>query len=268
MAKKSAMSKGYRKTIKQKPFLTKNEIIALVVIVAAIIIGVIVFNAVTTAGWLNADEVQPGEVVSFVSTNNRDKFIKVADVGEVEGFSLEERAEDAGPSEPYYFIPDAETDHISSISLNASFVEASTLANSALDSMAYYFGTPSDPDSSLHTSACYEAEIQGKDAYVFCYTYSAYQAPAEEEAAEEVVEETEEAAVEAAEETAVEATEEVAEEPAPNVFSQSISAYVKVEDDRTLCMHIYREGEDDSFYLPDDQIVDYVMQYESAFKLS
>ena len=40
MAKKSAKSKGYRKTVKKKPFLTKKEILELVVIVAVIVVGV------------------------------------------------------------------------------------------------------------------------------------------------------------------------------------------------------------------------------------
>ena len=44
MAKKSAKSKGYRKPVTKKPYLTKKEICITVSIVAVIVIGLILFN--------------------------------------------------------------------------------------------------------------------------------------------------------------------------------------------------------------------------------
>ena len=52
-AKTSARSKGYRKTVQKKPFLTKKEIIALVAIVAVIALAILLFNLLYDDGSLD-----------------------------------------------------------------------------------------------------------------------------------------------------------------------------------------------------------------------
>lgn len=246
MAKKSAMSKGYRKTAKKKPFLTKKEIIALVVIVAAILIGLVLFNTFYDDGFIKENEVQQGDIVAYAGSDLRDRYFKVGTIGEIEGFTLDERAEDATPIESYIFTPESEADSVTSVSVSGSFVNAELLA---ANTMAYMSGIESDFSEVMETT------IQDHKAFVFSYNYSEYDAAYGAEAAEEVVEETE----------AVEG--ETAEEPAPNKFSQNLTAYVEVDDTHTLCLHIYRKGGDENFYLAGDQIVDYVQQFSTAFVL-
>ena len=236
MAKKSAMSKGYRKTVKKKPFLTKKEIIALVVIVAAILLGLLLFNLFYDDGFLAADEVQQGDIVSYASSDLRDRYAKVGEIGAVEGFTLEDRAEGASPLETYRFTPDGEADHVDSVSVSGSFVDAATLAATNIAYMGEALGEAPE---------IIESTIQGYPAYEFSYVYSEY-----------VAEEGEEAPAEGE------------EEPAHNKFSQNLTAYVAVSDTHTLCLHIYRTGSDDSFYIANDQVADYIQNYSSAFILA
>lgn len=244
MAKKSALSKGYRKTIKKKPFLTKKEIIELVVILGVIILAVVLFNLFYDDGFVKADKIQQGDIVAYASSELRDRYKKVGEIGEVEGFTLQDRDEASGPITYYGFLPDGEAvDNITSIAINGSFVPAVELAASTITYM----------QSGLeNVPTVQETEIQGHDAYVFAYDYSEYVAPEE---SEETV----------SEEIAVEAATETAEEPAHNSFSQTVSAYINVDDTHTLCVHIYRHGEDNSFYVAEDEVVDFLSKYESAY---
>ena len=242
MAKKSAKSKGYRKTIKQKPFLTKKEIIELIVILAVIVLGVILFNLFYDDGFVKENKLQSGDVVSYASGELRDRYFKVADIGEIEGFTLAERGEDEAPISAYVFTPDAEVDNIDSISVNGSFVNAQTLVDTTLG----YMTSLTDNSSVSNTL---EASIQGYDALVYAYTYSEY-------------DETY-----GAEETAEAAAEETAEEPAHNKFTQVVSAYIAVDDTHTLCLHIYRKGSDESFFLAEEELVSFIEKYSTAFTL-
>ena len=106
MAKQSAKSKGYRKTVKKKPFLTKKEIIELVVIVAVIVVGIVLFNLFYDDGYLRASDVQPGDVVSYVSRDIGSRYVKVATANELPGFSYEQpdMSENAAPSFLTYVI--------------------------------------------------------------------------------------------------------------------------------------------------------------------
>jgi len=246
MAKKSAMSKGYRKTVKKKPFLTKKEIIELIVIVAVILLGIILFNIFYDDGFIKANDVQQGDIVAYASTDLRDRYFKVGTIGELEGYTLDERAEDAAPIESYIFTPEGEADNVTSVAVSGSFVNAETLAATTL---SYMSGIESAHSEILETT------IQDHAAYVFSYNYSEYDATYGAEETEAV-----EAEAEAAE-------AETDEEPAHNKFSQNLTAYIEVDDAHTLCLHIYRKGGDESFYLADEQIVDYVQQFSSAFTL-
>lgn len=246
MAKKSAKSKGYRKTIKKKPFLTKKEIIELIVILAVIVLGVVLFNLFYDDGFVKESKIQSGEVVAYASSELRDRYKKVADIGEIEGFTLAERAEDESPISAYIFTPDSEVDNIDSVSVNGSFVNYATLVDTTLGYMS------SLTEDSI-VSELQPATIQGHEALVYSYSYSEYDATYGEAA--------EAAAEEPAEETAD------AEEPADNKFTQVVSAYIAEDDTHTLCFHIYRKGGDDSFYLADEELVSFVEKYASAFTM-
>lgn len=289
MAKKSAMSKGYRKTVKKKPFLTKKEIIELIVILAVILLGVVLFNIFYDDGFIKENEVQTGDVVSYASSNLRDRYMKIAEIRELEGFTLAERGEDSTVISAYTFNSDDNQDNIESIAVNGSFVSAQSLVDTT---MAYMSGLTEDSN----VTAVQETTIQGYDALVFAYTYGEYdedygveateeapaeetaeaaeEAPAEEaaeaveeEPAEEAAEATEEAAEAAEEEPAEETAEAAEEEPADNKFTQAISTYIAVDDSHSLCFHIYRRGGDESFYLAEDELVDFIQPYTATFEL-
>ena len=88
-AKTSARSKGYRKTVQKKPFLTKKEIIALVAIVAAIVLAIVLFNLLYDDGSLEVvDGVVQTENLesSLIATDvvgDETKYFKVAEIGEM-----------------------------------------------------------------------------------------------------------------------------------------------------------------------------------------
>lgn len=245
MAKKSAKSKGYRKTIKKKPFLTKKEIIELIVVLAVLALAVILFNVFYDDGFVK--NVQEGEIATYASTELRDRYKKVGDIGTIEGYTLQERDASASPLAVYTFMPD-EACEVSSVSVNGSFMNAADLVATT---QAYMQSAQVEFSEVLNTT------IQDYDAFVYSYSYSEYDPELDAEAAEA----TEEAAAE-------EATEEAAaEEPAPNKFNQAVSAYIAVDDAHSLCLHIYRTGADESVYLAQDALLDYVAGFESAFTL-
>ena len=94
-AKTSARSKGYRKTVQKKPFLTKKEIIAQVAIVAAIVLAIVLFNLLYDDGSLEVvDGVVQTENLesSLIATDvvgDETKYFKVGEAGEVAGYTRE-----------------------------------------------------------------------------------------------------------------------------------------------------------------------------------
>jgi len=238
MAKNSAKSKGYRKQIKKKPFLTKKEIIELIVILAVIVLGVILFNTLYDDGFTK--KVAPGEVVSYAGDNLRDRYKKLADIGEIEGFTLEDRPEDVSPITTYDFLPNDENSIITSVSVSGSFLDADSLVAATMSYMQ---------ESLDSISEIQKTTIQGYDATVFGYTYSHYDPSFGLEEGAEVPEMT--------------AEELAAQEP--NRYCQNVNAYISIDDTHTLCLHIYSKDINDSYYLEDAELVDFVKTYESAF---
>ena len=232
MAKKSAASKGYRRNIKKKPFLTTKEIIALVIIVAAIIAAVVLFNVFYGSGYLKASDVQESDVVSIVGNDMKTRYVKVAEAGEIEGFTRDNPYRDINAASNFVFTPDEPTDSIASITLGGSFLSAAELADTNAASVQGM-----SANGSLIATQRYDVTVQGHDAYIYGYTNNFYQPP--EDAGEAGSEET----------------------PESNVFNQTLNLYVNAGEGRTVAFHIYRTGEDDSFYLPDDEIVDYALGY-------
>ena len=279
MAKKTAAQKGYRKTVKKKPFLTKKEIIALIIIVI-VVIGAFILIQNLPDGFIGEQDIQSGDLVAYAANDNKTRFLKIADANELDGFTRVNSAEGVSSLPTYTYTPDDESGNITSVALMGSAVEASYLTDSTLA----YFNTAT---ADSHATEKLPITVQGHDAYAFAYSYSFYDetkdapvvdaavteepaAEAEEPAAEaeEPVAEAEEPTAEA-EEPAVEAEEPAAEteEPAPNTFKQNISLYVDYDGVHTVALHIYMNGEDESFYIPDDQVLDYLTPYTEAFTL-
>lgn len=229
MAKKSAYSKGYRKTAKAKPFLTKKEIIALIVIVAAILLGIVLFNLFYDDGYLGADEIQANDIVYYASSDLRDRYIKMGTANELEGFTMEglDTSNDDVVLRRNY-TPNEPVDSLDYFTVSASFVNASGLVNTN-----YAYLASDEMLKTIELSEIQETTVQGYPAY----TYSYHELETEETAAE------------------------------GDGYSQGISTFVQVADDRTVCLYIYLNNEDASAFVPDDQILEYVEKYSAAFTL-
>ena len=302
MAKKSAASKGYRKNVKRKPFLTKKEIIELIVIIVVIVLAVVAFNIFYDDGTIEASEVQSGDIVSYGSSKIKTRYFKVGEANELEGFTRTDSTSDSSAIISYSYTPDEETDNISEITLSGSIVEASQLVDNILDyeqslgveiadkvqttiqghdayvigyTYDYYSEDLAAETETDETVEAGEAEA-AETAEAETAEVEATEAPdvTEEAAVESTVEPTEatdeESTEETTEETAEETTEEgeESEEQPSNVFGQVISVYVHVDDSHTLAMHITRNGDDDSFYMPQEDYLDYAMKYVDAFTVA
>ena len=233
MAKKSAASKGYRRTIKKKPFLTKNEIIILIAIVAAIIAGVVLFNLFYGIGYLKAGDLQPNDVVCAVSSDMRDRYVKIAEANDLDGFTRSDPDRSQNSLGTFNYFPDEPTDNISYISLGGSYLNAAELADSSMNTLQSF-----NTNGSLVLSERRDVTVQGHEAYIFTYTTNYYDETKDETAETETTE---------------------AETPESNVFNQDISLYVSVDTDRTVCVHAFFAGDDDSYYLTEDETESYIL---------
>ena len=125
-AKTSARSKGYRKTVQKKPFLTKKEIIALVAIVAAIALAILLFNLIYDDGSLDVvDGVVQTEnfdnsVIAQDHIGDETKYFKVAEVGELEGYTREREENSANANlATFVYTPEDETSPIDYIRISS-----------------------------------------------------------------------------------------------------------------------------------------------------
>lgn len=125
-AKTSARSKGYRKTVQKKPFLTKKEIIALVAIVAAIALAILLFNLLYDDGSLDVvDGVVQTEnfdnsVIAQDHIGDETKYFKVAEVGELEGYTREREENSANANlATFVYTPEDETSPIDYIRVSS-----------------------------------------------------------------------------------------------------------------------------------------------------
>ena len=268
MAKKSAMSKGYRKTQKKKPFLTKKEIIALIIIVVVVIAAFLVINNLPD-GFIGDSAVQEGDILAYGTTKTRDRYVKLGTINELEGFTRTDTKAETTAMVSYTYKADDETSPINYVSVSGSPLQAESLTQSSMLQLPSYGYTVGE----MH-----ETEVQGYKAYVYSATIGYYQEP------EQTEEETEEAAAEptaeptAEETTAAEstaepaaeepaATEESAADPENNTFVQDITMYVDCENDHTLALHVTLKGTDESVYVAEDALTDYLKPFTEAFTL-
>ena len=183
-AKTSARSKGYRKTVQKKPFLTKKEIIALVAIVVAIALAVILFNLLYDDGSLDVvDGVAQTEnlensLIATDVTGGETKYFKVGEAGEIAGYTRErvENSADANLA-TFDYYPEDETAPISYLHIGAGGGTPDALMQTAVYSYTLS-GVPIDAQG--------ETEIDGRTIQ--------YMITSGEYAIEEETAETEEAA--------------------------------------------------------------------------
>ncbi len=250
MAKKSAMSKGYRKSQQKKPFLTKKEIIALIIIVVVVIAAFLVINNLPD-GFIGDSAVQEGDILAYGTTKTRDRYVKLGTINELEGFTRTDTKAETTAMVSYTYKADDETSPINYVSVSGSPLQAESLTQSSMLQLPSYGYTVGE----MH-----ETEVQGYKAYVYSSTIAYYQEP----------EQTADAAAEATAEPAAEepaATEEPAADPENNTFVQDITMYVDCENDHTLALHVTLKGADESVYVAEDALTDYLKPFTEAFTL-
>ncbi|MDO5324801.1 MAG: hypothetical protein Q4G06_12380 [Clostridia bacterium] len=257
MAKKtSAASKGYRKNVKKKPFLTKKEIIALIVIVAVIVLAVVLFNVLYNP-YISAKDVQSNDIITFASASTKDKYVRLGSVTDLDGYTRESSISTESPVGSNSYTPVDESSPMTYFSVSGAVVSPASM----IDYMYSYYNPFADSISDV-----IETEVDGHTAYICSFTMSDY---VEEEAAEDgeasTTDETVETETPAADETAeaeAPATDDAAEEeaePEPNTFYQNISMYIAADDSHSIGVNAYHKGSDDSYYLSDDEIEAYML---------
>ena len=251
MAKKSAMSKGYRKSQQKKPFLTKKEIIALIIIVVVVIAAFLVINNLPD-GFIGDSAVQEGDILAYGTTKTRDRYVKLGTINELEGFTRTDTKAETTAMVSYTYKADDETSPINYVTVSGSPLQAESLTKSSMLKL---------PSHGYTVGQMYETDVQGYKAYVYGATISYYQKPAQTED-EPAVEETA-----AAEPATDEPATEPAAEPENNTFVQDITMYVDCENNHTLALHVALKGADESVYVAEDALTDYLKPFTEAFTL-
>ena len=254
--KKSAMQKGFRKQTKEKPFLSKKEIYALIIIVAAVILGFVLFNYVYDDGFLSARQVEENDLVTYASTDNRGRYKKLAEVGQKEGYVRSTTATEDSPIGTFVFEPE-EDSALESFTVGASFVN-----NESLTSSFVVFAE----EAGVEIMEPIETTVNGRPAQLFAYEASWYStekdAAAGNEGEAEAPVDAEGAAEAVAESESMEVTE-----PADNTFEQHISAYINYNDTHTVILQANLTGEDDSFYMPHEECEAYLLQFADVIDM-
>ncbi len=263
MAKKtSAASKGYRKTTKKKPFLTKKEIIALIAIVAAIVLVVVLFNLLYNP-YIDTKDIQSNDIISNAGARVRDRYVRLGSVTDLDGYTHESTVSPDMPNGNHTYTPTDAADPLDHFSVTGAAVTPASMLNSIASYYQPYTTTMSD---------VIETEVDGHTAYICAISLAYYDAEkdaeteaVEPEATDEAPAETEAAEPEATDEAPAEteggeADAAAEEEHEPNSFHQNISMYIAADDTHSIGVNAYLEGEDESFYLPDDQIEAYMLK--------
>lgn len=230
MAKKSAASKGYRKVKKAKPFLTVKEIIILAVIIAAIVLGFILINAIPKLGTIPARKVQSTDIVSRANIEAKNRYKVVGTINKLEGYTHESSTSPDSPVGEHTFTPEDEGSSLSALRVRGAIWDAAAMSETVLASVKEL-----TPDEVTETPI--EATINGSTAYIFTTR-------------DGVTEESEDADAEAAS------------------YEQNIYCYINAAGEYSISMTANLRGEDTSFYIPDDQLVEYMNQFAGVFNIA
>ena len=190
MAKKSAKSKGYRKQNGKKPYLSKRDIVLLCLLVAAVVVAAVLLfryddgalkvkdGAVVTEGdnWL---------IVNGSNTRGGQRYYKLGEVGELEGYERKAEPTLANANVTEYVFT-AEDAPIKTVTVSTSHASAQALSRYTAGTLSELKGT--------EVSDVQSAQMGGREVQYFTYTA----APSEEaekadDATEEGAEEPEEA---------------------------------------------------------------------------
>ena len=222
MSKKSAASKGYRKTKKPAPFLTKRDLKALIIIVALILIGVLAFNIFYDDGFISPEEIQSGDIISRAETSQKGRYARVATINELDGFTMEAVTSPENPTGGYKFTP-AQEGSLESLRVSGAIWESRKMQANVLASVQ---GMGADA-----VSGPVETEINGSPAFICTAMYDNFNA-----------------------------------EEGGTSSVQKIYCYITVGE-HSVVLTATLEGEDESVFLPEDQLADYMSQFAGVYSI-
>ena len=241
MAKKSAVSKGYRKQTGKKPFLTRKETIMLCVIVAVLIIAFTVLLRYDDGALkLNTGVVvTEGDNWLIVNGNARGRnarYFKIGEAGDIDGYTRESQNGLYGANTPeYIYTPDDETS-------GAPVIGVSTYPNVKAADLADYYARTIGESTGLNNEVS-DVQTAGGDIAYTWFSYTSQRVPEDAaEAASEVVDEAAQAVSDVAEaasevaETASEVVEDSVEEEIN--ASRVISAYIDSAKNGTVIVDV------------------------------
>ncbi|MBQ6326635.1 MAG: hypothetical protein IJI26_11270 [Clostridia bacterium] len=249
MAKKSAVSKGYRKGNNKKPYLSKRDIVVLCVVLIALIAGAIVLFNYDDGGLKTRDGkiVDAGDNWLIVNGAVRSgtRYYKLGEAGEIEGFTRADVPVLGDENlHAFSYTPDDETGGLHSINVAARAAGAQRIAE-------YY---REQLDSAFSPSEIATAQCEAGEYRYFTYTSEYYaEAAADEDAAPaEAGEDADAAPAEASgDETPAEAAD-ADEAHAPNHFEKAINAYIDANDNGSVSVTaVYSVPDADSY--PDEE---------------
>lgn len=234
MAKKSAMSKGYRRQTAKKPYLSKKEIAVVCIIVAIIAVGAFFLFRYDDGALKIKDGavVADGDnwlIVDGSNTPGRPRYFRLGEMGEIDGFSREKSTSATDGNVPQYVFTPAGGDEGASISVTCAHSPAETLAD-------YTRNTLNSLGTAAELGEVQSAEFAGQTTRYYLYTTEPAQEDAERatdepaEAADEPADETTETTDEAAEQATDEAEQptdeatEATDEAAPK-YTRALAGY-------------------------------------------
>lgn len=135
MAKKSAASKGYRKTHKPAPFITKRDLKALIVIVGIIVVVALAFYLFYDDGFIGPEEIRTGDIISRAESSEPDRYVRVATINELEGYSMEVLTSPETPTRGYNFTPEDASGSLDSLSVKGAIWPADKMQGVVLNNI-------------------------------------------------------------------------------------------------------------------------------------
>ncbi len=283
MSKKSAVSKGYRKQTAKKPYLSKKEIIALCVLIVIVAVAAVLLFRYDDGALKKQDGkvVTDGDnwlIVDGSNVRGRTRYFKLAEVGEIEGYTREAEPTltDVNVSQ-YVFTPEAEDAAVSGISVASSHNGAAALAKYTRTAMAETDGCEAGDVTDI--------ELNGLPCSYFSFTYAPVENEEADAAEAEAVEEAADAdaaEAETADEAAdgqadgAEATEgesageaEDTEEPEDKSsgYTKAVYAYLDASHDSCIVIHVNCEAASPEEYPEDGVLLDALEQAVGAIAL-
>ena len=165
MAKESAASKGYRKTKKETPFLTKKDLIILAVIAGVVLLGILAYNIFYDDGFIAPKEIQSGDIISRANTSVDDRYMKVGTINELDGYTMEAGTSPEMPTGGYTFTP-TEEGSLKTLRVSGAIWDAKTMMNTVLASVMNM--------GADEYAGPIETEINGSPAYICTVRYNEF----------------------------------------------------------------------------------------------